>query len=121
MSLDRTVPRARIRAPRLPLKALLVVAALVTLLAGGWLWFRDSSLVGVTKVRITGATSSERARVVDALELAARNQSTLHVREDALRAMAAQFASVAGIEVHSDFPHAMAIRVLERRPVAALA
>ena len=55
-----------------------------------------------------------------ALEAAARNQSTLHVRENALRAAAAQFASVASIRVETDFPHAMSIQVIERRPVAAL-
>jgi cell division protein FtsQ len=42
------------------------------------------------------------------------------VREDALRAAAAQFASVASVRVETDFPHAMRIQVIERRPVAAL-
>jgi cell division protein FtsQ len=106
--------------PRLPLKGLLTVLAAVVLLGGGWMWFRDSSLVRVQKVQVTGATSSEQARVRGALEAAARNQSTLHVREDALRAAAAQFASVAGLHVETDFPHAMRIQVIERRPVAAL-
>jgi cell division protein FtsQ len=113
--MNRTLPRARV-----PLKALLAVAALAVLLGGGWMWLRDSSLVRVRDVQIMGATSSEQARVRDALELAARNQSTLHVRADSLRAVAAQFDSVAGIEIHPDFPHAMRIHVLERRPVAAL-
>jgi len=120
MSLDRTLTRPRLRAPRVPLKALLAAVALAVLLGAGWMWLRDSSFVRVEKVEITGATSSEAGRVREALELAARNQTTLHVREGALRAAAAQFSSVAGIEVGTDFPHGMRIRVLERKPVAAL-
>lgn len=123
MSIDRTLPRARaarVRLPRIPLKPLLAVAVIAVILVAGWMWFRDSSLVRVRDVQITGATSSERNRVISALESAARNQSTLHVREPALRAAAAQFDSVAGIQVRTDFPHGMRIEVLERHPVAAL-
>jgi cell division protein FtsQ len=119
VSLDRTLPRA-VRLPRIRLKVLLAGVALVVLLGAGWMWFRDSSLVRVRDVQVTGATSSERARVIDALELAARNQSTLHVRASALEAAAARFDSVAGIRISTDFPHGMRIEVLERHPVAAL-
>ena len=123
MSIDRTMPRARaarVRLPRIPLKLLLALVVIVAILVAGWMWFRDSSLVRVRDVQVTGATSSERTRVISALESAARNQSTLNVRESALRAAAAQFDSVAGIEVKPDFPHGMRIEVLERHPVAAL-
>lgn len=123
MSLDPTLPRARVRAPRLPrlpLKALLMLVAAVVVLGGGWMWFRDSSFVRVEQVQVTGATSSEQSRVRGALEAAARNQSTLHVRESALRAATAQFSSVASLRIQPDFPHAMGIEVIERRPVAAL-
>jgi cell division protein FtsQ len=138
VSLDRTLPRARrfkggrrggrtertrgarVRLPRIPLKPLLAVAVVAVILGAGWMWFRDSSLVRVRDIQVTGATSSERNRVISALEAAARNQSTLHVREAALRAAAGQFDSVAGIQVKTDFPHGMRIEVLERHPVAAL-
>ena len=43
MSLDRTLPRARVRAPRVPLKALLAVVAIAILAVGGYMWLRDSS------------------------------------------------------------------------------
>ena len=120
MSLDRTLPRARIRAPRVPIKLLLVVAAIAALLVAGYVWFRDSSFVRVRDVTVTGATSSEAARVKEALEIAARGQSTLHVRPDALKAATGQYSSVADLRISTDFPHGMTIQVVERRPVAAL-
>jgi cell division protein FtsQ len=136
VSLDRTLPRARrfrggragarprgrarVRLPRVPLKPLLALAVVAVILVAGWMWFRDSSFVRVRDIQVTGATSSERERVVSTLESAARNQSTLHVRDAALKAATAQFDSVAGIKVETDFPHGMRIEVLERHAVAAL-
>jgi cell division protein FtsQ len=107
-------------APRLRLRALLAVAVVAALGAGGWMWFRDSSFVQVRDVQVLGATSSEAARVESALQAAARNQTTLHVREQALKAATRQFASVEALRISTDFPHGMRIQVLERVPVAAL-
>jgi cell division protein FtsQ len=94
---------------------------LAIVLAGAWLWVRDSSLAAVTDVTITGATTSDEARIRTALENAARDMTTLHVREDALRSAVSAYPSVAGLRVHKDFPHGLSIEVLEHRPVAALA
>lgn len=90
------------------------------LLAGGWLWLRDSSLVAVTAVRITGATSSDEPRIRSALESAARDMTTLHVREEILHDVVDRFPSVKDLHVDTDFPHRITIEVLEHRPVAAL-
>ena len=97
-------------------------AVLVTvgLLAGGWLWLRDSSFVRVDDVYVTGATTSEAGRIRSALERAARDMTTLHVREEALHDAVASYPSVAGLHVETDFPHGMRVEVLEHRPVAAL-
>ena len=97
-------------------------AVLVTvgLLAGGWLWLRDSSFVRVDDVYVTGATTSEQVRIKAALERAARDMTTLHVREEALHDAVASYPSVAGLHVETDFPHGMRVEVLEHRPVAAL-
>jgi cell division protein FtsQ len=102
------------------LRGFAAVTALAALLAGGWLWVRDSSLARVKDVTVTGATTSDAARVRSALERAARDMTTLHVREQALHDAVAPYPSVAGLRVHTDFPHAMDIEVLEHRPVAAI-
>jgi cell division protein FtsQ len=102
------------------LRGFVAVAVLAGLLFGGWVWLRDSSLARVTEVRVTGATTSDEARIRSALESAARDMTTLHVREEILHDVVERFPSVAGLEVDTDFPHGMAIEVIEHRPVAAL-
>lgn len=127
MSLDHTltrlgrraIPRPRLR--RLRIGRLLAAAvAAVALLVGGYLLLRDSALVRVERVQVTGVDSSAEPRIDAALESAARGMTTLHVHEDALERAVAGFPSVAGLQVSTDLPHGMTIRVLERRPVAAL-
>ncbi|HWK26674.1 MAG TPA: FtsQ-type POTRA domain-containing protein [Solirubrobacter sp.] len=87
----------------------------------GWMWLRDSDLVEVRNVTITGATASDAPEVKAALESAALEMTTLNVRHDALRSVVASHPSVAAIDVATDFPHSMTIKVIERRPVATLA
>jgi cell division protein FtsQ len=102
------------------LRGFLAVVLLAAALAGGWMWLRDSSLARVTEITITGATTSEEARIESALENAARDMTTLHVRHDALESAVEPYPSVAGLRVDTDFPHGMSIEVIEHRPVAAL-
>src|SRR4051794_8951090 len=97
------------------------LVAVVVLALGGWLSLRDSSLVAVCGIEVTGATASDGDRVRAALERAAHTMTTLHVREDALRGATAVFPSVGGLKVRTGFPHRLTIQVLERRAVAALA
>ena len=105
---------------RLFARGLVAVIVLVGLLAGGWLWVRDSALARVTHVRVTGATTSEEGRIRAAIERAARDMTTLHVREQALHDAVASYPSVAGLRIQTDFPHNMWVEVLEHRPVAAI-
>ena len=102
------------------LRGFAAVLVLAVIGGGGWLWLRDSGLARVTHVRVTGATTSEEASVRAALESAAREMTTLHVRRDVLDDAVASYPSVAGLRVKADFPHDLAIEVLEHRPVAAL-
>ncbi len=102
------------------LRGFALVIVVAGLGVGGWLWLRDSSLVAVTAVRVTGATTSDESRIRSTLESAARDMTTLRVREDVLNDAVSQFPSVAGLKVEKDFPHRLTIEVLEHRPVAAL-
>jgi cell division protein FtsQ len=95
-----------------------MVAACV--LAGGWFWLRDASVVRVRDVFITGLSSSEAPSIRTALKAAALDMTTLHVREDQLRAAVAEFPSVAGVRADAKFPHKLTIEVRERAAVAAI-
>ena len=90
------------------------------LVAGGWLWVRDSSLVAVRDVYVTGVSSSEGPQIRTALRNAALDMTTLHVREDALRTAVAQYPSVKSFDVDADFPRKLSIVVHERAAVAAI-
>jgi cell division protein FtsQ len=123
----RSVGRPRFAALRRPgrpgrprVRLLIAVLAALTALGGGYALLRDSGLVRVNDVRVTGVDSSAEPRIDAALDAAARSMTTLHVREDALRRAVAGFPSVAGLRVQTHLPHTMTIEVLERRPVAAL-
>jgi cell division protein FtsQ len=85
------------------------------------MWLRDSSYVKVRDVEITGVSTSDGDRVREALTIAAREMTTLNVREEALREATASYTSVDDLRVKTDFPHGMTIEVIERQPVAALA
>ena len=76
-----TVTRRGRRLLRLGLGLVVVLA----LAAGGWMWLRDSSLVAVRDVQITGVTASDGEQVKAALEGAALEMTTLHVRRRTLR------------------------------------
>lgn len=95
---------------------------LVVLLAatGGWMWLRDSSLVGVRKVEVTGLTGPQAGRIRTALEGAARNMTTLHVSVGALRDAASPFPIVKDLRVSARPPHLLRISVEEQDPVAAV-
>ena len=117
----RLVPRAVVAIPPRARLRLLVLLALVALLVGGWfLWFRDSSLVAIEKVEVTGLTAPESDRIEAALAAAAREMTTLNLDVDELERAVAGFPVVRSVQATPDFPHGLAIRVVERRPVALL-
>lgn len=100
-------------------RRLLVAIVLAALLAAFYmLWLRDSSLVAVDEVTVTGLTSRDADRVRVALASTAETMTTLHVDEGRLEDAAAAFPVVARIEAQPDFPHGMTIHVIEHRPVA---
>ena len=102
---------------RLGLLAVLVAAPA---LAGGWMWLRNSSLVSVERVRVSGVHGPEAAEIEAALGRAARRMTTLDVRSGALTAAVAPYRVVREVRAIPSFPHGLHIRVVEQLPVAAL-
>jgi cell division protein FtsQ len=90
------------------------------LLGGTWLWLRDSSLVAVRHVHITGVHGTDSIEIRTALADAAKRMTTLDFDAGALRSAVSSFAIVGSVRVVTSFPHTVNISVLERPPVAVL-
>jgi cell division protein FtsQ len=104
--------------PRLRRWILVSLGVCVALAAAYQLWLRDSSLVAVEDVSVTGLTTKDAPRIRAALTLAGRDMTTLHVRRDELDRAIEAYSVVRTLEVRSDFPHGLTIHVVEHRPAA---
>jgi cell division protein FtsQ len=103
-------------------KATVAVAALLALVVvgAGFLWLRDSALVRVKEVEITGVGGRQAGDIRSALTTAAREMTTLHVREDALRDAVASYPVVRDVRADGDFPRRLRIAVDAYVPIAAM-
>jgi len=81
-------------------------------------WVRDSSLVAVNEVEVTGLTTEEGPRIRSMLESIADDMTTLHVRTEELEEAAGTFPVIGSIHVEADFPHGLRIEVTERAAAA---
>ena len=98
-----------------------VLLAVLLLVAGLYLlWLRDSGLVAVDKVEVSGVSGRDADRVRAALDNAARGMTTLHVDREALEQAVEVFPVVQAIRVETDFPGGMRIEVIQHSPVAVL-
>jgi cell division protein FtsQ len=98
---------------------LLALATLCLLLAAAYqFWFRDSWLVAVERVTVSGLTREDAPRVRAALSAAARSMTTLHLDGDDLERVVEAYPIVKELELNSDFPHTLRIRVIEHDPAA---
>jgi cell division protein FtsQ len=96
----------------------LVLLALAAVLVAGYLfWLRDSSLFAVEDVEVTGVTAN-KAEVTAALERAAEDMTTLHVRDDELAEAVQTFPTVSSISADTALLHGLEVTVSERLPVA---
>jgi cell division septal protein FtsQ len=106
------------RHPRAALATAL--AALLLVLGCFWLWFKDSPLVSVNRVQVTGLSGPDVPRIRQALAAAAVTMTTLDVDMARLRAAAGPYPDVRSLTVNTEFPHGMVIHVVEQVPVAQL-
>jgi cell division protein FtsQ len=111
--------RARLTPTRRTRHRLLVATILAAVLAALYMfWLRDSSLVAVENVTVTGLTSRGGERVKVALASTAETMTTLNVDEQRLQDAASAFAVIDRVEASPDFPNGMTINVVEHRPAA---
>jgi cell division protein FtsQ len=87
---------------------------------GFFLWLRDSSVVRVEHVKITGLTTRDAPAIRRTLRQAALGMTTLHYDEAALEQAVDAFPAVESVSADADLPDTLEIRVREHRPVAAL-
>jgi cell division protein FtsQ len=113
-------PVGRRRIPRPGRRFLLALVLIVAVLAGGWLWLRDSSLVAVKRVTVTGASGPDADEIRAALISAAHNMTTLDVKLGQLNTAVEPYPDVKALQVSTQFPHGMRIHVVEQVPVAAV-
>jgi cell division protein FtsQ len=114
--------RRRLRRPRWLGPRFIGALLVVVILAGGaWLWVRNSSLVAVRQVTITGVSGPDAGRIRSALTGAARGMTTLDVKFGALQTAVKPYPVVKHLTVSTSFPHAMRIDVAEQVPVAEIA
>src|SRR4051812_35196824 len=90
------------RLPRPPLRATAAFLCVLGVLGALWLWLRDSPLVAVEDVTVTGLSGPDAGRVREALSDAARDMTTLHVREGELRTAVDPYPGVLDVRAASD-------------------
>jgi cell division septal protein FtsQ len=104
--------------PHAKRRLLALLVASVALAAGYQLWFRDSALVEVQRVQVTGLTASDAKRVRAALTSTGRTMTTLHVNRGALDRAVETYPVIRALEVSPDFPHGLRIHVIEYEAAA---
>jgi cell division protein FtsQ len=115
------LPQLRLRLPGRRVRlALAVLAAVAGVLAAAWLWVRDSSLVAVERVSVSGQSGPDAAAIRSALISAARSMTTLDIQMSRLHTAVSPFPEVKDVRVATEFPHGMRIRVIEQLPVAVV-
>ena len=116
---DRRLRLARID-PRRRRLALAVIVAAGLVLFGGWTLFKDSSLVAVQRVSVTGQSGPNAGAISSALTSAARGMTTLDVSPARLRTAVSSYPEVKELRVSAQFPHGLRIQVIEQLAVAAV-
>jgi cell division protein FtsQ len=114
----RRAGRVRARLPRPSPRVLLALVVVLAVLGGAWLWVRQSALVAVKHVSVAGASGPDAVQIRSALISAARDMTTLDVQLSHLRTAVSAYPVVKSLQVSTQFPHGMRIRVIEHVPVA---
>jgi len=96
------------------------VVLVLSLLAGGYLLARDSSLTEVRDVTVEGAAGTQADEIVRRLERAGLGMSSLRPDVGKLRAAVDDIPTVRSVSADGQPLHGLLITVEEERPIAAL-
>ncbi|MGH2943982.1 MAG: hypothetical protein ACRDLN_14540, partial [Solirubrobacteraceae bacterium] len=83
-------------------RVILGLAVLLVVLAPSTLWLRDSALVRVQRVAVSGIEGPEAEQIRRALESEGADMTTLHVREDALLGAVSTYPVVRSLRTETD-------------------
>ena len=120
LRMPRTPPMpARLRALGLRQRIALALA-IVAVPLGGWMILRDSALFSVDQVTVVGLSPTADGRVLEALDRAARAQTTTDFSVAAVRSAVAPYSLIQGLRVATEVPHGVRIIVRERHAIARL-
>ncbi|HEY3772100.1 MAG TPA: hypothetical protein VGL69_03835 [Solirubrobacteraceae bacterium] len=129
-SRHRALPRLRLRLPRprLPrpggrrwlLRLLVTVLLLAALLTGAFFWVRQSSLVAVQRVTVTGVTGPDASAIRQVLVRTAERMTTMEIDRRRLRGVVSRYPFVRSLRVSVQLPHSATIAVFEQVPVGVL-
>ena len=113
-------PRCRRCPARPPARSRRLAVRRSSLIGGGWLWLRDSLLVAVRKVTVTGVSGPDAPQVRAALERCRPRHD--HAPRPPGRAAdrGRPVPGVIGVTTSADFPHGLRIAVHERNAVGAV-
>ncbi len=102
-------------------RAVLIVIFAAAIFAAYSFWFRDSSLVAVKSVNVTGIGKGKLdAQLRQALDHAGRGMTTLDASQAELVKVARPFPSVQAVSIDPTFPSTLNVKVTKRTPVALI-
>jgi cell division protein FtsQ len=116
--LPRSLSVGRPHLPRPLVRGLVVALIALVVLGGGWLWLRDSSLVSVDHVTVTGVHGPDSTAIRTALTRTATGMTTLDVNASTLHSVVVAYPAVASIAIHAHPPHGLTIAVHMNTAVA---
>ncbi|MBK5233057.1 MAG: FtsQ-type POTRA domain-containing protein [Thermoleophilia bacterium] len=104
------------RRRRFTILAILLLLAGVGLYAGYQYWFRDSSLVEIRDLQVKGVTTDteEGKQIQSAVEVAAGEMTTLHLKPELLDEELARFPRVRSATIEASFPHKATVNLDQR-------
>ncbi len=113
-------PDGRRRLPRPGRRTLAVVVVLAAVLTGAYFWARQSSLVAVQQVTVTGVSGPDAVAIRQTLVQTAERMTTMNIDSRRLKASVSRYPFVRSLRVSVSLPHTATISVFEQVPVGVL-